>query len=322
MKTVKQMILVMALGLICFSCKSETAEDKNEIASIAATDKAPKRVKAENAKTQFVKSGNLKYAYRVIGKKSEVPVVMLQRFRGTMDDWDPAFINELGKERTVLVFNNAGVASSNGEVPTTIKGMADHAARFAKALGYNKVDVAGWSMGGFVAQVMAIEYPNLVRKLVLIGTGPGGGPDTPAPTEGVFDVATHSSYAEEDHQYLFFTMNKEDVSSVQASLDRISKSHGGKLETPTTPTVMQRQAQAIDAFWKGQGDYYSKLKTMKHETLILNGDRDKFFNVAGQWVLHREIPNSRLAIYPMAGHGAHHEYPQHSGSTITNFLDL
>ncbi len=312
----------MVLGLIFFNCRSEPAEVKTETASVNAGEKGTKGTKAENAKTQFVESGNLKYAYRVVGKKSEVPVVMLQRFRGTMDDWDPAFINELGKERTVLVFNNAGVASSTGDVPTTIKGMADHAAKFVRALGYEKVDVAGWSMGGFVAQVMAIEYPYLVRKLVLIGTGPGGGPDTPAPTEGVFEVATHPSYAEEDHQYLFFTMNEEDVSSVQASLDRISKSHGGNLETPTTPTVMQRQAQAIDAFWKGQGDYYVKLRFLKHETLILNGDRDKFFNVAGQWVLYREIPNARLAIYPMAGHGAHHEYPEHSGNTINNFLDL
>ncbi len=276
---------------------------------------------AETAKTQFVEANNTQYAYRRIGKKSDVPLLMLQRFRGTMDDWDPAFINALGKERTVLVFNNAGVASSDGEVPTTIRGMAEHAAEFTRALGYKQVDVAGWSMGGFVAQVMTIEHPELVRKLVLVGTGPGGGPDTPAPTEGVFDTATHASYSDEDHQYLFFSQSNEGREAVRASLHRIKASRDGKLEKPTTSEVMQRQAQAIDAFWKGEGNYYEKLKAVKQETLILNGDRDKFFNVAGQWVLYREIPEARLAIYPMAGHGAHHQFPDQAGALINQFLD-
>ena len=281
--------------------------------------------KAESAKTEFVTNKGVKYAYRKIGKKTEVPILMMTRFRATMDDWDPAFLNALGKERTVIIFNNAGVASSTGEVPATIKGAADHAAHFTKALGYKKVDILGWSMAGFTAQVMAIEYPQLVRKVVLIGTGPGGSPETPAPFRPeVFEIATQPSWDEKGHEFLFFTDSPEGNAAVKASLKRINASRNGKLEAPTTKTVMENQNKAIAAFWfEGQGDYFNQLKNLKQPTLIINGDRDAFFDIKGQWLLHREIPNSisQLAIYPMAGHGPQHQFPGHVAQTIQHFIN-
>ena len=167
-------------------------------------------VRAEDAQTQFVERGSVRYAYRFIGVPNGVPILLMTRFRGTMDDWDPLFLNELGKQRPVLIFNNAGVATSTGEVPTTIKGAADHAAQLCAALRLTTVDILGWSMAGFTAQVLAIEHPRLVRNVVLIGTGPGASKETPPPSRpDVFNVASQKPssdtiWGEDGHEYLFF----------------------------------------------------------------------------------------------------------------------
>lgn len=316
-------LIFMITMVCCTNGKGEkqTAASKYLAADLSLEDGQARL--AQKAKTSFLSLDGIRYAYRKFGKKTAVPILLLQRFRGTMDDWDPAFLNALAKERTVIVFNNAGVATSTGEVPTTIQGASDHAAKLISGLGYNQVDIIGWSMAGFTAQVMAIEYSALVRKVVLLGTGPGGSPETSPPAkEDIFDIATRPSYQQAEHELLFFTDSPEGRAAVTASLSRINSARGGNLEEPTTSTVMQRQAKAITAFWfEAEGNYFDKLKTLKQPTLIINGDRDAFFDVKGQWLLYREIPNARLAIYPMAGHAAHHQYPEHVGSNILHFLE-
>ncbi|MEL6186841.1 MAG: alpha/beta hydrolase [Myxococcota bacterium] len=254
---------------------------------------------------------------------------MMTRFRANMDDWDPLFLNELGRTRPVIIFNNAGVATSSGEVPRTIKGAADHAATLCKALGIETVDILGWSMAGFTAQVMAIEYPQLVRQVVLIGTGPGASPETPPPNRPeVFEVATRPTvtdtiWQEEDHEYLFFAPgSRVSAAAVRASLGRIREREAKGLESPTTQRVMERQSEAIQGFWfKGEGNYFARLKDLRQPTMILNGDRDAFFNVMAQALLYREIPNARLGIYPMAGHGPHHQYPRQVAAVVSDFLN-
>ncbi|MBX2875636.1 MAG: alpha/beta hydrolase [Saprospiraceae bacterium] len=316
-------LLMLAGVLFVFQQRSSQAGQVETLWANSAAETTKSR-RAENAKTAYLNFEGIKYAYRVFGKSSDVPVLLLQRFRATMDDWDPAFLNAIAKERQVIVFNNAGVATSTGEVPTTIKGAADHAAKLARGLGYAQVDIIGWSMAGFTAQVMAIEYPDLVRKVILIGTGPGGSPETSPPAlDGVFDIATRPTYQQLEHELLFFTDSPEGKAAAEASLNRINRARGGELEAPTTSTVMERQAKAITAFWfEGDGGYFSKLKNLTQPTLIINGDRDAFFDVKGQWLLYREIPNARLSIYPMAGHGAHHQFPKHVGSSILHFLSV
>src|SRR5712675_1789498 len=125
--------------------------------------------------TQFVEANGIRFAYRRFGKSGGVPLVLNQHFTGTMDHWDPAVTNGLAKDREVILFNNAGVSSSSGEVPTTFEEMGANAIAFIKALGLKKVDVLGFSIGGFVAQEIALQAPDLVRRLVLVGTGPRGG---------------------------------------------------------------------------------------------------------------------------------------------------
>src|SRR5260221_1706622 len=129
----------------------------------------------QTAPTQFVEADGIRFAYRRLGKASGVPLVLNQHFTGTMDHWDPAVTDGLAKEREVILFDNAGISSSSGQVPTTFEEMGADAIVFIKALGLAKVDVLGFSIGGFVAQEIALQAPGLVRRLVLVGTGPPGG---------------------------------------------------------------------------------------------------------------------------------------------------
>jgi pimeloyl-ACP methyl ester carboxylesterase len=129
----------------------------------------------QTAPTQFVEANGIRFAYRRFGKSGGVPIVFNQHYTGTMDYWDPAVTDGLARDREVILFNNAGVSSSSGEVPTTFEQMGANAVALSRALGLNKMDVLGFSIGGMVAQEIALQVPNLVRKLILVGTGPRRG---------------------------------------------------------------------------------------------------------------------------------------------------
>ena len=131
------------------------------------------------------------------------------RFRGTLDDWDPLFVDELAKTRHVVLFSDQEVGWSTGTAATSVDEKAQNAAAFARALGHSAIDVLGFSMGGFVCQAIALQEPQLVRKVVLIGTGPGGNPESAPPTDIVFDIALHPQYSFEDVRYLFFAEGRD-----------------------------------------------------------------------------------------------------------------
>jgi pimeloyl-ACP methyl ester carboxylesterase len=129
----------------------------------------------QTAPTQFVDANGIRFAYRRFGRPNGVPLLFNQHYTGTMDYWDPAVTDGLAQDREVILFNNAGVSSSSGEVPTTFEQMGANAIAFSRALGLNKADVLGFSIGGMVAQEITLQAPDLVRKLILVGTGPRGG---------------------------------------------------------------------------------------------------------------------------------------------------
>src|ERR1700741_5179679 len=129
----------------------------------------------QTAPTQFVEANGIRFAYRRFGKTGGLPIVLNQHYIGTMDYWDPAVTDGLARDRGVILFDNAGVSSSSGEVPTTFEQMGANAIAFMRALGLERVDALGFSIGGMVAQEIALQAPDLVRKLVLVGTGPRGG---------------------------------------------------------------------------------------------------------------------------------------------------
>src|SRR6266481_7315922 len=129
------------------------------------------------APTQFLRANGHSYAYRRFGNGSGLPLICLQHFTGTLDNWDPAVTDPLASGREVILFENAGVGRSSGSVPTTMAGMAAHALAFVDGLGIKACDVLGYSLGGMVAQQMALERPSVLRRLILVGTAPRGGDD-------------------------------------------------------------------------------------------------------------------------------------------------
>src|ERR1700721_534575 len=138
----------------------------------------------QTAPTQCVEANGIRFAYRRFGKAGGVPLVFNQHYIGTMDYWDPTVTDGFARDREVILFNNAGISSSSGEVPTTFEEMAANAVAFIKALGLTQVDVLGISIGGFVAQEITLQAPELVRRLILVGTGPRGGQSmAPLPPE-------------------------------------------------------------------------------------------------------------------------------------------
>src|SRR5258707_8783782 len=155
----------------------------------------------QTAPTQFVEANGVRFAYRRFGNAAGVPLVFNQHFTGTMDHWDPAVTDGFARDREVILFNNAGISSSSGEVPTRIEKMGANAVAFIKALGLTKVDVLGFSIGGFVAQEIALQGPDLVRRLVLVGTGPRGGEGMATLTPEAQEIFG-AAFDEPDHLWL------------------------------------------------------------------------------------------------------------------------
>ena len=271
--------------------------------------------------TRYVDVDGVRYAYRELGDdkhKGTTPLVFLHRFRGNLDDWDPAFVDAVAEHRHVILFSDAAVGSSTGSPATTVDEKADNAASFVRALGYDLVDVLGFSMGGFVAQAFAIRVPALVRSVVLVGSGPGGNPETDPHTDIVFDVALRPEYSFEDIRYLFFSEGRD--TETQAYIDRHAlRTDREPLVAPDTIAAM---AGLIMDFMGGKTGHYAQLSSLRQPTLIVSGDDDHFFPVKNQWLLYRELADAQLAVYPQAGHAPHQQHPDAVAGQVTRFLHV
>src|SRR6202030_4118227 len=175
----------------------------------------------QTAPTQYVEARGIRFAYRRFGKADGVPLVFNMHFTGTMDHWDPAVTDDFAKDREVILFNNAGISSSSGEVPASIDEMAANAAAFIKALGLTQVDVLGFSLGGLVAQELTLTEPGLVRRLILVGTGPRSGEGMASLTPEAQEIFG-STYDQPDHLWLrvFFTPSAASQAAGRAFLKR------------------------------------------------------------------------------------------------------
>lgn len=274
---------------------------------------------ATTVETKHLKVGAVSYAYRELRPPEladPTPVVFLHRFRGTLDDWDPAFVDELAQTRHVILFSDAAVGSSTGTPAKDVDEKARNAAAFARELGHQRIDVLGFSMGGFVCQAIALQEPQLVRKVILIGSGPGGNAETAPPTDIVFGIALKEVYAFEDTRYLFFAEGRE--RETQASIDRIG------LRKDREPVVGEPTIRAmvdlISAFMGGKTGHHDRLKQLKQPVLIVSGDRDPFFPLKNTWLIYRELSNAQVAVYPLAGHAPHHQHPLEVASHVEEFL--
>jgi pimeloyl-ACP methyl ester carboxylesterase len=246
--------------------------------------------------TEFAQTRFGPIAYRVDGVGP--PLVLLQRFRGAMDDWDPAFLAPLSAVRTVIRFDNLGVGETPGEAPDTVAGMAQAAIGFLETLDLGPVDLLGWSLGGYVAQLVALEAPTRLLRLVIAGSGPGRVPEGPAAHPRVAEIAAKVSADPEDLLFLFFTDTSAGQAAGRAYLQRVHA-------TPRPPVIAEtgaRQLTAIGAWTAGQGDARPRLAELRLPVLVANGVADVMVPAFRSFILAREAPFAKLILYPDAGH--------------------
>jgi pimeloyl-ACP methyl ester carboxylesterase len=273
-----------------------------------------------SAKTQFVAANGVRYAYRRFGSGNRPPLLCLQHFRGGLDNWDPAVTDGLAKGGPVILFNNAGIASSGGEPADTIAGMAQHGIAFVDALRLTQIDLLGFSMGGFVAQKVTLERPHLVRRLILAGTGPEGGEGMAAYSPEVAAQATQEIPTEGNFLFLFFEHTPTSQKAGRAFWER--RNARADQDRPSSLAAMAAQASAIGAWGAVPGkDRYVALKTIEQQTLVVNGKHDRLVPTINSYILQQHLPNATLIVYPDSGHGAIFQFSGDFVREANRFLD-
>ncbi len=275
------------------------------------------------APTRFVEANGIRYAYRRFGSESGTPLVFLQHFRGGLDNWDPLVTDGLAQGRPVILFNNAGVASSSGETPNTIDAMGEHAADFIGALGLSHVDVLGFSIGGYIAQALTLRHPALVKRLILVGTGPRASEPSNDPKYPQYATSTDPGTGEaglEAFLYLFFSPSASSQGAGRAFWER---RHLRKKDTdpPSSAQAMKAQQAAIAEWREVRGERFGELKRIAQPTLVINGNRDIMVPTINSFTLSQRIPNAQLISYPDSGHGSHFQYPDLFLAHARLFLD-
>jgi pimeloyl-ACP methyl ester carboxylesterase len=275
------------------------------------------------APTEFAEAEGIRFAYRRFGRDRDVPLLFMPHYRAGMDHWDPAVTDGFAATRPVILFDNAGVAGSSGKTPDTMEAMADQAAHFVSALGFSKVDVLGHSIGGYIAQTLALRHPNTVRRLILAGTGPHGGEPSKDPKVREYGDSTDPLTGEsslEAFLYLFFYPSTTSQAAGKAFWERRHlRKHD--LDRPSTPQTMAAQRAAIIAWGKTSGERHAEPDNIGQPTLIVNGTRDIMIPTINSYNLSQRIPQAQLIIYPDSGHGALFQFPELFVAHGTTFLD-
>ncbi len=273
------------------------------------------------APTQFVTVGDNTYAYRQFGSGSGLPLLFLQHFTGTLDNWDPAVTDPLALGRSVILFESPGVGRSNGKVPETVAGMTDHAMKFLDALRLTRVDVLGFSLGGMVAQVMALKRPALLRRIILTGTGPEGGAGVAMDRPELLKIFVDQQMPmSEKLVKLFFETTETSQSAGRQFVHRLARRTEDK-DTPTTAKAAGAQLAAMAAWAKSGGQPYADLKKITQPVLVTNGNNDIMIPTVNSFTLSAHLPNAQLIIYPDSGHGALFQHAGAFTSHVSEFLD-
>ncbi len=251
--------------------------------------------------TQTLSAGGVEFAYRELGKQhGDPPVVFLNHLAAVLDNWDPRVVDGIAARHHVIVFDNRGVGASTGTPSNSMEQMADDAIHFIKATGFSQVDLFGFSMGGMIAQEIVLKEPQLVRRMILAGTGPAGG-------EGLSAVADVANYdllrglftGQDPKQYLFFTRTPDGIQAGKAFLARLQERSQNR-DQEITVSAYVAQLQALGAWGRKKP---ADLSVIKQPVLIVNGDNDRMVPTPNSHDLARRLPSSTLVIYPDAGHG-------------------
>jgi pimeloyl-ACP methyl ester carboxylesterase len=273
------------------------------------------------APTRFAQIDGVRFAYRRFGNPVGTPIVLLQHFMGNLDNYDPAITDALAAGREVILTDNTGVGLSTAEAPETVAGMARDAASLIDALGLEHVDLFGFSMGGYVAQQIAVDRPELMRRLILVGTGPRGGEsmDQLAP-----DVAPLFAkvYDPQDLMWLpiFFSPSEASQAAGRRFLDRIRARTEDRDIRVSEATVAAHSAAAREwgAAAPGNFDY---LKAIPQPALVVNGSNDIVVPTRNSYILQQNLPSAELILFPDSNHGSHFQFTERFSRHLTDFLD-
>ena len=274
-----------------------------------------------SALTEFLIAGNQKYAYRRFGSGSPPPLLCLQHFTGTLDNWDPAVTDVLAQRGEVILFESAGIGRSTGTVPETVAGMAEHVLAFLDGLRLQTCDVLGFSLGGMVAQQMALDRPSIFRKLILVGTAPRGGEDImhlekPSLAKPLQDPDL-KGYAV--LQKIFFAPTKSSQAAGEAFVNRLLQRKEDR-EPPSGPNVAQAQMAAFRDWEKSTGKRFADLAAIRQPTLVVNGIHDEMIPIPNSYWLVENLPNAMLIAYPDSGHGSLFQFHQSFTQQAKAFL--
>jgi pimeloyl-ACP methyl ester carboxylesterase len=266
--------------------------------------------------------GDVSFAYRRFGNgRAAAPLlVLLQHFRGNLDSWDPALVDRLAQDREVILVNNRGVGASTGVVPENVTIMARDALAFIDALGLRQIDLLGFSLGGFVSQELVLLRPRLVRRLVLAGTAPQGGPDLHRWSDEVYALATADEPGAENLLGLFFSRSEESRAKGMESIARLFQREVDRDE-PTDLATRDAQLAAITAWGIPDESKLNRLAGITQPTLVANGDNDTMMHTHNSHLLAERLPNAQLRIYPDAGHGFLNQYPEQFADDVHAFLE-
>jgi len=273
----------------------------------------------ETVPNSFIESNGIRYAYRRLGPSKGIPLVFLMHLQGTKDNWDPAVVDPLAKHRPVILFSNAGVGLSGGAAPRSIEGMAGHVEAFLDAMKFKTVDLLGLSIGGFIAQQVALDRPSLVRQLILVGTGPQGGDDMhPTPEARAMISKPHSQA--ESLPFLLFAPTASSQAAAQAFLSRLAQRRAEREPAVTPETLQAQSAAAIAWSTPPESNQYGRLAELKQPVLVVNGNRDIVIPTINSYILAQHLANAKLIIYPDAGHGSLFQYTEDFVGEVSRFL--
>src|SRR5258705_4842808 len=273
-------------------------------------------LKYKDTPTQYIDVEGIQYAYRSLGKESGVPLVCLQHFTGTLDNWDPVIINGLARERPVITIDNAGIGNSGGTTLDKVQDMAKTAIKIISALGIKKCDVLGYSIGGFIAQTIAATKPDLLRKIILVGTAPQGTKalhSFPQLVEKAFQQQGIEVYL-----YIFATKTEKSRKLITATFMRLMERKEDRDKDTGMPSI-QAQISALTRW--GTDTVTIKLSDIKHPVMIVQESNDEMMDSDTSLQLFKQIPNALLFYYPDSAHGSFFQYPEMFVKEASGFLN-